>query len=597
METCPGDDAQMHLLSVTDGDTIYDIARDSCRERKWRKDLIGDYDWGFLCTPTLPWCSGRSQPPFFEKDEKISLLLALVMGLQHALAMVGGVVTTPLILSSLHNGNFSPGEQQYVVSAAMIVSGLASFIQMTQFRIPYTGYVIGSGMLSVMGVTFSYLPVALQTIATLRTCSCDGVSCFKGETCDLCTGNLSGDCLTGQEAYGRVLGSILLTSWFQIALSFCPKKFFKKVFPPVVTGSTIILIGASLITSGFSQWGGGSNCANQVLTSKIPCDGNGEVELAFGDRHYIELGLVVFATLIIVEIFGSPILRNTQVVVGLIVGMVVASAVHVTECEGTKCTKYRYVTYDKISEAPWITFLWRYTFPLGIYPPALLPMLLAGITSMVETIGDVSATYEASHLHPSGTEFEKSLQGGVLADGLNSFWASLATTLPVVTYAQNNGVISLSGCAARRAGYGCCFWMILLGTFAKFAALILSIPNCILGAMTTFLFSSVLVSGIKLLSPPKGLSRRDRFIVTMALGIGFGVNLVPAWVNIAGQSNYPDEGNLWPVDKSWSKEYRGFRDAVIQVLSNGFTSGGLVAVVLNLVIPTDEDRSTNLPLS
>ncbi|OAE18419.1 hypothetical protein AXG93_3426s1120 [Marchantia polymorpha subsp. ruderalis] len=568
METWRADDAQTHLLSVTDGDTIYDIARDRYRERKWRKVLIGDYDWGFLCTPSLPWGARRSPPPFFEKDEKISLLLALVMGLQHALAMVAGVVTTPVILSSLHNGNFTPGEQQYVVSAAMIVSGLASFIQMTQFRIPYTNYVIGSGMLSVMGVTFAYLPVAVMVFLASK------------ETLVI---------------YALETYQILVTSWFQIALSFCPKKFLKKVFPPVVTGSTIILIGASLITSGFSQWGGGTTCANQVLTSKTPCDGNGEVELPFGDRHYIELGLVVVATLIIVEIFGSPILRNTQVIVGLVVGMAVASSVHVTKCEGTKCSKYRFVTFDKIPEAPWITFLWRYTFPLGIYPPALLPMLLAGITSMVETIGDVSATYEASHLHPSGTEYEKSLQGGVLADGINSVWASLATTLPVVTYAQNNGVISLSGCASRRAGYGCCFWMILFGTCAKFAALILSIPNCILGAMTTFLFSGVMVSGIKLLSPPKGLSRRDRFIVTMALGVGLGVNLVPAWVNISGQSNYPNEGNLWPVDKSWSKEYRGFRDAVIQVLSNGFSSGGLVAVVLNLVIPTDEDDITNLP--
>ena len=136
---------------------------------------------------------------------------------------------------------------------------------------------------------------------------------------------------------------------------------------------------------------------------------------------------------------------------------------------------------------------------------------------------------------------------------------------PVTTYAQNNGVISLSRCASRQAGFACCIWLLVLGIFSKFAAIILSIPNCVLGGMTTFLFTSVVVSGIHVLNLKEGLKRRNRFIVIIALGIGLGVNLVPSWVNISGQSNYPFQGNLWPVNPRWSPSYRGFRDAIILI--------------------------------
>ncbi|KAL2652908.1 hypothetical protein R1flu_021036 [Riccia fluitans] len=560
------------------------------RRRKWGKFIFGDYDWSFLCMPTLPWSPARSPPPFYDKDAEISLLLALTMGLQHALAMVGGIIAPVIILTK--SARFRPEEQQYLISAALILSGVTSLVQITQIKIPYTRYVLGT-FCSVRQRS-SMCPSAM---ATLRLCSCGGVACLVGDTCDICPGTLSGSCLTEREAYGRVLGTIFITSWLLVALSFAPRKFYTKVFPPIVTGPFIIIVGVNLVATGFSQWGGGTTCASQVLTSKVLCDGNGDVVLPFGDAHYIGLGLSVIAAILLVELFGSPFLRNSQVVIGLLVGMIVASTVHVTKCEGDECTEYRFVKYDKVHEAPWTTYLYRYTYPLGVYPPAILPMLVCAAVSILNGIGDVTATYEASRLDPSGPEFERSIQGTILADGFNSVFSSLSSMLPTNSYAQNNGVISLSGCASRRAGYGCVFWLIFLGTFSKFAALVLVIPDCVIGAMTTFLFATISVSGLQILNTQKEFTRRDRFIVTMALGIGFGVSVVPAWVNITGQAGYPNEGNLWPVDPNWSPAYRGLRDGIVQFLSNGYSACAVLATLLNLILPMDKNKSLYLPIS
>lgn len=610
----------------------------------WREIIIGSYNWGFLCTPRVACGGKRDLPPFYSKDEKISLFLAAVMGLQHALAMVGGIITPPLIIAS--SASFSAESQAYLVSAALIVSAFASFIQILQIKIPFTPYVIGSGLLSVMGITFAVVPVAQQVITILTSCTCNGKACSLNGSCKSCP-QLEGKCLSGEDAYGHVLGTIAVCCWVQVLVSFCPPRTLRRIFPPFVTGTCIILIGVSLIATGFEYWGGGSTCASQVLTSKTLCTGNGDVELPFGHRYYVGLGFVVFSTLVLVEMFGSPFMRNSQVIIGLAVGMLVASTVHVTRCENcstqlckdicydvlpqglhynssthtisgveksiyqnqticveqcslstcndTICHQYRYVTGTKIADANWVTFLWVHTFPLKFYAPAVLPLLFALISATMECIGDVTATIEASQLQPFGPSFEKSIQGAILADGLNTFLAALGTITPVTTFAQNNGVISLSRCASRRAGFACCIWLLVLGVFSKFAAILVSIPDCVLGGMTTFLFTSVVVSGIRVLNLREGLTRRNRFIVIIALGIGLGVNLVPSWVNISGQSSYPLQGNLWPVNPRWSSSYRGFRDAVILILSNGFSVGGLLALILNLILPFENDEK-ELPI-
>lgn len=132
---------------------------------------------------------------------------------------------------------------------------------------------------------------------------------------------------------------VLVCCFYQIFVSFVPSRVLRRVFPPVVTGTCLVLLGSALIGAGFANWGGGIFCSSQVLTTKIPCSGNGEVVLAFGHRVYLGLGLVVFFAIIFAELFGSPFIRNIEVIVGLLVGMIVASSVHYSSCDETGTCK------------------------------------------------------------------------------------------------------------------------------------------------------------------------------------------------------------------------------------------------------------------
>lgn len=166
------------------------------------------------------------------------------------------------------------------------------------------------------------------------------------------------------------------------------------------------------------------------------------------------------------------------------------------------------------------------TFPLSIYGPLILPMLAVYLILMMESIGDITATCDVSRLQVDGALFDSRIQGGVLADGMNGLLACLCTITPMSTFAQNNGAIALTRCANRKEGYAACFFLIVMGVFSKFAAALVAIPASVLGGMTTFLFSSVAVSGLRIISTVP-FTRRTRFILAAAMSIGFGADLVP----------------------------------------------------------------------
>ena len=198
----------------------------------------------------------------------------------------------------------------------------------------------------------------------------------------------------------------------------------------------------------------------------------------------------------------------------------------------------------------------------------------------MEAIGDITATCDVSRLQVNGPLFDSRIQGGVLADGLNGIIAGLCTITPMSTFAQNNGVIALTRCANRKAGYACCFWLLVMGIFAKFAAALVAIPSSVLGGMTTFLFSAVATSGIRIISTVP-FTRRNRFILTAALALGFGATLVDDWFSYV----FTYRGN--------NRALLGFFNAIILVCDTGFVLAGFTALILNLILPEEiEDEET-----
>ncbi|EME25759.1 nucleobase:cation symporter-2, NCS2 family [Galdieria sulphuraria] len=532
---------------------------------------IGNYEYGRLFTPRIPYLfHSKTTPPFLAHKEELPILAAAIVGFQHALAMMGGIVTVPLILSGSgsNNLNLDDSYRTYMVASALIASGILSIIQITGLKIRKTGYQLGTGLISVVGTSFTTLPVAQAAFSTIRK---------HGEyNC-----SLEGPC---PEAFGAMLGTIMVCCWLEVAISFLPLTILRRVFPPLVTGSVVVLIGASLVASGFQDWAGGSgSCYNYsravsnlealgvenisaILPSSLsicPSSQYAYQKYPFGDAKWIGLGSIVFLTIIVIEIFGSPFMRTAEIMIGFLLGLLVASVLN-------------YTNIESVQGAPVITFLWTKTFPIRFYPPAIIPLLIVFVVLAIEAMGDVTASMEASQLPIIGKEANGRLQGGILADGLNAFLGALMTTFPYSTFAQNNGVIAMTRCANIWAGYWCCLFLIVFGIFSKISALFVAIPDAVLGGMTTFLFANVVTSGIRILCFVDW-TRRSRFIVACTLSIGLGATLLPEWFSSVIPS----------VEQN--SALQGLIQGIDIIMSTGFCIGAFIAVFLNLILPVDED--------
>ncbi|KAK9484378.1 permease family-domain-containing protein [Lipomyces starkeyi] len=517
---------------------------------------FGDYDYAYLFTPKIPFLRRDRKPgPFFGLNDRMPIVLAFILGFQHSLAMLAGVVAPPLILSGSAGANLDTEIQQYLVSAALMCCGILSAIQITRFHIYKTPYYLGTGLVSVVGTSFATIPVATGALAQM----------YSNGYCPV---DADGNRLPCPDGYGAIIGTTCICALFEILLSFTPPKILQKVFPPMVTGPTVLLIGVHLVQTGFQNWAGGAGpCMSHPdsgLFQLCPTI-NAPHALRWGSAQFIGLGFSVFVTILICEKWGSPVMQSCAVVIGLLVGCIIAAA-------------NGYFDRSTVDVAPAATFIWVHTFKLSLYGPIVLPMLAVYLILMMEAIGDITATCDVSRLEVEGTVYESRIQGGVLADGLNGLLAGLMTMTPMSTFAQNNGVISLTKCANRTVGYFCCVFLLIMGIFSKFAAALVAIPSSVLGGMTTFLFCSVAVSGMRIVSTVP-FTRRNRFILTAALSVGFGAILVPNWFDYF----FTYSGN--------NHALRGFLDAISLIMETGFALTGLVALFLNLFISEESPES------
>ena len=524
--------------------------------RKWttKDGLLGDYDYAFLFTPSYPFQEYLARKrgvelvhrdqPFFSLNADVPVVLGMILGLQHSLSMLAGVISPPILISTMIN--LDQSVQEYLVSASLIVSSLMSAIQITRVPIPFTSYYVGSGLISVLGTSFA----SITLVGNVFPMMYDTGFCPVSE---------DGTQLACPDGYGAILGTACVCGLLEVAMSFTPANILQSLFPKIVTGPVILCIAFSLIKSGFSDWAGGSGCVGAICPSEgAPMAGD------WGSARFVGLGFLVFSTIIIFEKYGAPIMKSCAVILGLLVGCIVAAA----------CG---YFNKTSIDAAPGGTFIWVHTFKLSVYGPAVLPMLVLYIVLATEAMGDLTATCDVSRLETEGAEYESRIQGGVLCDGLSGILSGLCTITPMSTFAQNNGVISITKCASRQVGYWCCFFMFLMGIVAKFGAALVAIPKPVLGGMTTFLFTSVAVSGIKIISTIP-LTRRDRFVLTCSLALGIGAVLVPTWF-----------GTFFHYNGS-NNTLQGFLNAIVLIMESGFAVCAIVGVIMNQLLPQELDE-------
>ncbi|WP_018623217.1 uracil-xanthine permease family protein [Spirosoma luteum] len=324
-----------------------------------------------------------------------------------------------------------------------------------------------------------------------------------------------------------MVGMSLAGTPVQLVLApFLPK--LKRVFTPLVSGIVVLLIGLSLIPTGMRS------------IARLPAEG------APGWSGGL-IALVVVIVMITAQSIGKAWARMAAVLIGVATGYIL-------------CGVMGWLQTPEPGDGSWLTVPQLFPYGLAFQWELLVPFAFIYLVCVLEAMGDITATSQLSGLPTTGLDHWARIRGGVVADGLTCISSTLIGGFPSATYAQNNGVIQMTGVAARRIGWIMAIMLLCLGLFPPVGRWITVMPPCVLGALAIMLFGLVAVSGLRLMMSG-GLSQRDALIAAISLGIGIGV----------------------PSQAEWLKTL----PTVVQTfLESGVSAGGLAALLLNLLIPT-----------
>lgn len=441
---------------------------------------------------------------FYGVDEPLPFWLALTLGLQHLLGMFVGIVTPPLIVGAALGLDVL--ETAYLVSMSLFTSGLTTLLQV------YRLGPIGSGLLSVTGPSFAFVPLAIST---------------------------------GKAGGLSLVFGLALVGAFVPALVAFSLPLARRLFPPLVTGIAITLIGVTLIQVGFQQMAGGPGSPD------------------FGSPQHFGLGFLVVLLIIAGQAWAKGWVRNVSIALGLLVGYGVAAL-----AGG--------IDFSVVERAELFQVPVPLRYGLSFDPVFLLPWLVAYLLVALECIGDLTATSAVSREPVEGPLFESRLRGGLWADGLGCALCSLFHALPKTTFAQNNGLIALTGVASRRAGLATGLLLMACGLFPRGAALISLIPKPVLGGATFLMFSTVAAAGLQIANG-SGLSWRNQFILAVSLGLGLGVHSCPQAV----------QAFLEGLLKLGIPP--GLGQGLRVLLESGMAVGSVTAVMLNSLLPDRQE--------
>jgi xanthine permease XanP len=326
-----------------------------------------------------------------------------------------------------------------------------------------------------------------------------------------------------------MLGLSLAMAPVQILLApFVPR--LRRVFTPLVSGVVVLLIGLSLIPSAMKS----------VAAPLSPTASGGASAL---------VALTVIAVVVVAQMLERPWLKLASVLLGIGAGYVVCALGH-------------WLRAPDASEAAWLRLPRLLPYGFAFRADLMLPFGFIYLVSSLEAVGDMTATSQLSGLDTTGPDHWRRLRGGVLADGLTCLGSALFGALPSTTYAQNNGVIQITGVASRRIGPIIAAILALLGLVPAVGRWVTAMPPPILGALALLLFGLVAVSGLRMILRA-GIGHRDALIVALSLAVGLGA---------------PSEPRL----------FEALPSALKAVFESGIAAGGVTALALSLVMPGDK---------
>lgn len=412
----------------------------------------------------------------YELEGRLPLGQAILLGLQHVMAMFVGNLTPILVITGACG--LEAGLQAQIIQNAMLVAGLVTLVQL------FTIGPVGAHLPIVMGTSSGFIGV------------CSGVVGTMGQ---------------GVATYGAIMAANLLGGLFETVLGFCLKPL-RRFFPCVVTGTVVTAIGLSLISVGIGSFGGGNT--------------NGD----YGSLPNLFVGAVVLIVIIALKHFTTGITSTASVLMGIIVGYIVCAIMGLvlpTTYEFTDPNTQEVVTktcswvldFSKVADANWIALPHIMPVKFNFDMRAILPICIMFIVTAVETVGDTAGITEGG-LGREATDRE--LSGSVTCDGLGSTFASFFGVLPNTSFSQNVGLVGMTKIVNLFAISMGAIFLILCGLFPKLAALVQIMPQSVLGGAAVMMFASIVVSGIQLITS-EGVDNRTVTIVSVALGLGYGI--------------------------------------------------------------------------
>ena len=441
---------------------------------------------------------------------------AIPLGLQHVLAMFVGNLTPLLIIGGacgIMGGTDFVNLQISLLQNAMIIAGIVTLIQL------YGIGPCGGKVPIIMGTSSGFIGVFSSVVATMGS---------------------------GVVAYGAIMGASIIGGIFEGVLGFFLKPL-RRFFPSVVTGTVVLSIGLSLIAVGINSFGGGFKTKD------------------FGSMENLGLGLFVLIIILCFKHGTKGFFSSSSILFGIIAGYIAAFIMGMVlpttgvTAKGVTFTKSWVLNWDKVANAGWFAVPEFMPVDIIFDMRAIIPVCIMFIVTAVETVGDISGVMEGG-LEREATD--KELAGGVICDGLGSSFAALFGVLPNTSFSQNVGLVAMTKVVNRFALATGAVFLILCGLIPKLGALVSIMPQSVLGGAAVMMFSSIVVSGIQLITKEK-LTPRNLTIVAVALGVGYGMGANPGILAHA--------------------------PAAIKLIfgGSGIVPAALVAIILNIVLPQD----------
>jgi NCS2 family nucleobase:cation symporter-2 len=423
-------------------------------------------------------------------NKKLPLNQSIPLGIQHVLAMFAGNITVPIIIAGIFGQ--TPEQKIFLIQMALFVAGVATIIQTVGIG------KVGSRLPIIQGTSFAFIPVMAPF---------------------------------AKVGLGAVFTAAFIGGIFQMWIGKMLKPI-RHLFPPLVTGIVVLMIGVSLLKVGFMYAGGGG----WLLNNKPE---------VFGNSNHLIISFTVLIVALWAHQKGKGMVSAASILIGMIAGYIVAMLMGM-------------VNYGKIAAAGWFAFPMPFQYGIDFVPGAIILMLFMAIVTTIETIGDISATTMGGSNREAT---DKELSGGIMADGLGTAFGSIFNAMPNTSYSQNAGLVAFTGVISRHVGTIAGVILILLGLFPKLGGIIAAMPESVIGGAAIIMFGLITSAGIKLIARSE-MNQRNLLILGLSLSFGIGMSLLPQFV-----SHIPDFGISLKL-----------------LLTTGLIPAGILAFVLNATL-------------